>query len=98
MATSIILVGRCPVFFFSSRRRHTRCLSDWSSDVCSSDLHVGHQWDHDLRFNYDAFTFDLDGGLEDHARLHLGDLGINDAQAAAAMTKHRVELDRKSVV
>src|SRR5262245_63802481 len=28
----------CCVFFFSSRRRHTRCLSDWSSDVCSSDL------------------------------------------------------------
>src|SRR5205814_4648283 len=27
-------------FFFSSRRRHTRCLSDWSSDVCSSDLHI----------------------------------------------------------
>src|ERR1035441_9314634 len=26
------------VAFFSSRRRHTRCLSDWSSDVCSSDL------------------------------------------------------------
>src|ERR1035438_9037164 len=25
-------------FFFSSRRRPTRCLSDWSSDVCSSDL------------------------------------------------------------
>src|ERR1039458_7958759 len=24
--------------FFSSRRRHPRCLSDWSSDVCSSDL------------------------------------------------------------
>src|SRR5262245_5982091 len=23
--------------FFSSRRRHTSCLSDWSSDVCSSD-------------------------------------------------------------
>src|SRR5205814_5482929 len=28
-------------FFFSSRRRHTRCLSDWSSDVCSSDLVTG---------------------------------------------------------
>src|SRR5262245_66354553 len=28
-------------FFFSSRRRHTRCLSDWSSDVCSSDLRTG---------------------------------------------------------
>src|SRR3989449_7123291 len=26
-------------FFFSSRRRHTRCSRDWSSDVCSSDLY-----------------------------------------------------------
>src|SRR2546430_17655787 len=28
------------VFFFSSRRRHTRFDCDWSSDVCSSDLHT----------------------------------------------------------
>src|SRR5256712_2086488 len=28
-------------FFFSSRRRHTRSDRDWSSDVCSSDLHLG---------------------------------------------------------
>src|SRR5687768_18124335 len=28
----------CFCFFFSSRRRHTRCSRDWSSDVCSSDL------------------------------------------------------------
>src|SRR6266699_2186524 len=28
-------------FFFSSRRRHTRCGRDWSSDVCSSDLDEG---------------------------------------------------------
>src|SRR6266852_8493965 len=27
-------------FFFSSRRRHTRCYRDWSSDVCSSDLEM----------------------------------------------------------
>src|SRR5437762_13551321 len=27
-------------FFFSSRRRHTRYIGDWSSDVCSSDLHI----------------------------------------------------------
>src|SRR5699024_11956220 len=26
------------MFFFSSRRRHTRSKRDWSSDVCSSDL------------------------------------------------------------
>src|SRR5262245_65745302 len=33
----------CFFFFFSSRRRHTRCLSDWSSDVCSSDLQGGYK-------------------------------------------------------
>src|SRR2546430_5144162 len=31
-------VRRFDVFFFSSRRRHTRFDCDWSSDVCSSDL------------------------------------------------------------
>src|SRR5207237_4898076 len=31
-------VSRFCLFFFSSRRRHTRFKCDWSSDVCSSDL------------------------------------------------------------
>src|SRR5256885_5343561 len=31
------------MFFFSSRRRHTRLQGDWSSDVCSSDLVNGRQ-------------------------------------------------------
>src|SRR5205814_4107231 len=35
---STLINNKCTSFFFSSRRRHTRCLSDWSSDVCSSDL------------------------------------------------------------
>src|SRR2546429_1388488 len=34
----IELLINCLFFFFSSRRRHTRCSRDWSSDVCSSDL------------------------------------------------------------
>src|SRR5438270_8326851 len=34
-----VTVTSC-VFVFSSRRRHTRFDCDWSSDVCSSDLHV----------------------------------------------------------
>src|SRR5436305_14972049 len=34
----ILVVGLYVFFFFSSRRRHTRCGRDWSSDVCSSDL------------------------------------------------------------
>src|SRR5437868_7338497 len=39
--TGMTTVGQAgsPIFFFSSRRRHTRSKRDWSSDVCSSDLH-----------------------------------------------------------
>src|SRR5437764_8413318 len=33
-------IARGP-FFFSSRRRHTSYIGDWSSDVCSSDLAAG---------------------------------------------------------
>src|SRR5690349_22185925 len=36
-----MMIFRLFLFFFSSRRRHTRSLRDWSSDVCSSDLLVG---------------------------------------------------------
>src|SRR5438094_4904414 len=40
-ATKVIMLHDS--FFFSSRRRHTRSYGDWSSDVCSSDLHLdGH--------------------------------------------------------
>src|SRR5699024_11985893 len=41
---SQLSLGNCDMqsdsrmFFFSSRRRHTRSKRDWSSDVCSSDL------------------------------------------------------------
>src|SRR5207245_4533331 len=37
LATAAVVLS----FFFSSRRRHTRCHRDWSSDVCSSDLASG---------------------------------------------------------
>src|SRR5699024_11461801 len=33
-----VCVSDAVLFFFSSRRRHTRSKRDWSSDVCSSDL------------------------------------------------------------
>src|SRR5436189_820819 len=33
-----LIVHEKSCFFFSSRRRHTRYIGDWSSDVCSSDL------------------------------------------------------------
>src|SRR5437763_1148093 len=34
----------CYFYIFSSRRRHTRYIGDWSSDVCSSDLKVRGWW------------------------------------------------------
>src|SRR3712207_8418267 len=55
-------------FFFSSRRRHTRYWRDWSSDVCSSDLHsLGNNFgcgavagETGLLLNDFAWWFDLD--------------------------------------
>src|SRR5260221_5288190 len=42
LCARVSIVQHCSIinsfFFFSSRRRHTRSLCDWSSDVCSSDL------------------------------------------------------------
>src|SRR2546429_4550453 len=46
-------------FFFSSRRRHTRCSRDWSSDVCSSDLRKV------LEFEELARAFGYSLGVED---------------------------------
>src|SRR5256885_9353342 len=42
---SVIAGSESPgyAFFFSSRRRHTRLQGDWSSDVCSSDLHFAYR-------------------------------------------------------
>src|SRR5262249_57020481 len=40
MTSHIIVI----IFFFSSRRRHTILVSDWSSDVCSSDLSWVYSW------------------------------------------------------
>jgi hypothetical protein len=35
--------------------------------------------------------FRFDRGFEDGARLHLGDLGVGDGEAAAAEAEHRIE-------
>src|SRR5256885_11055912 len=61
------------IFFFTSRRRHTRLQGDWSSDVCSSDLHVHGEGRAarsamtdspimTLRKEYDAIARQLEGG------------------------------------
>src|SRR5438105_12037551 len=48
------------VFFFSSRRRHTRSTRDWSSDVCSSDLEVSE----DLVTRFGLFGRNVAGAIE----------------------------------
>src|SRR2546429_1846548 len=72
------------VFFFSSRRRHTRCSRDWSSDVCSSDLSV---IEREIGGGLFVEHADADGGcrhIEPGARVHRA---IDDGADAAVQRK-----------
>src|SRR5438034_9597438 len=68
-------------FFFSSRRRHTRSLCDWSSDVCSSDLSRAD----DVLFGYDPLFL---GGWE-RDRAGFSDTVIPRADAKLALRSLR---------
>src|SRR5438034_11815349 len=61
----------CFLFFFSSRRRHTRSLCDWSSDVCSSDLSLLQRAE-SLQHRVRLFSTDVDANIrvQQEARLH----------------------------
>src|SRR5690606_40144113 len=48
-----------PLFFFSSRRRHTRFSRDWSSDVCSSDLIITMRMPGMTMFRMPIFTWNI---------------------------------------
>src|ERR1035438_10812432 len=80
-------------FFFSSRRRHTRCLSDWSSDVCSSDLinHIHYILDMLMPANVDLMK------LKRPDRLKLmASLDVNSKQgkkAVAFLKQHNTVID-----
>ena len=52
-------VGWGVVFFFSSRRRHTRYIGDWSSDVCSSDLRPAYASPSETRLEVGHLSLDL---------------------------------------
>src|SRR5205814_6355428 len=60
---------------FSSRRRHTRCLSDWSSDVCSSDLGLATSILIRRRFGLASGSYDILLGLTNTILFYSG-LGI----------------------
>src|SRR2546422_644864 len=65
------------VFFFSSRRRHTRCSRDWSSDVCSSDLVSGKNW---LGIHPDRLYVTVHHTDDEARRLWTSITGIPDAR------------------
>src|SRR5207245_6690066 len=72
-------------FFFSSRRRHTRCYRDWSSDVCSSDLLA-------TSFSRRRFTTALFSGFGFLALLlaATGIYGVMSSQVAQRSEERRV--------
>src|SRR5204863_6088059 len=80
---------RCVLFFFSSRRRHTRSLRDWSSDVCSSDLDNERRlWIH---IHMKRTNLVIDGDLlEETLRLS------GERTYSRAVEKAMQDLDRKS--
>src|SRR5438034_6635180 len=79
-------------FFFSSRRRHTRSLCDWSSDVCSSDLPIErsdsrHAWHlYILRLNLECLQFDRAKFIEE---LRLRGIGT-DRKSTRLNSSHTV--------
>src|SRR5437879_13803768 len=82
-------------FFFSSRRRHTRYIGDWSSDVCSSDLDHYHL---SLRIG-DAWwvapdVARLDQWKHEEAQLYVEELGTRAGPAGEA--PRIVEIGRAS--
>src|SRR5699024_11476757 len=66
------------LFFFSSRRRHTRSKRDWSSDVCSSDLDLGRGGEVGCprREGGDGLTLGLLGEELHHQLLHGVELAV----------------------
>src|SRR2546426_9168397 len=97
----------CFLFFFSSRRRHTRLQGDWSSDVCSSDLaDVGiqaapvlsaHGQAHDKRLPLRFLPVDLDATLGlGREEEQIGAVRAVDRDAAPLGDVANHQVDRKS--
>src|SRR5690606_39728384 len=78
------------LFFFSSRRRHTRFSRDWSSDVCSSDLHRLDILDIPIALITAKY-------LEHLERMREIDLDIAGEFLVMAATLAHLKRDRKSV-
>src|SRR5256885_6706203 len=83
------------VFFFSSRRRHTRLQGDWSSDVCSSDLPDVKLTGERQQLGISPFYYESESSVGYFRHTFANDI-TNAFAAYRADTFH--QLDRKSVV
>src|SRR5438445_6367609 len=83
------------LFFFSSRRRHTRYWRDWSSDVCSSDLTALRVTEAEALVTGRPLTDDL---IEQAAQRAIEtSRPISDQRASAEYRREMVGADRESV-
>src|SRR5207253_8169614 len=76
------------IFFFSSRRRHTRWPRDWSSDVCSSDLKA---WTNKIPLEAFGYTVDEFRQLR-HRSIYVRDAirnGLGLDESGSWQTKRR---------
>src|SRR5262245_62498415 len=105
MRTEALYLNSTLVFFFSSRRRHTRCLSDWSSDVCSSDLfrkrngHIAACSNSALELATGEWValLDQDDLLAEHALAVVAATIVEDPKAGLIYSdEDKIDQDRKS--
>src|SRR5205809_6465166 len=83
-----------PQLFFSSRRRHTRCSRDWSSDVCSSDLVRVAEAGGELRFAAKSLHHTLvsgERGMQDLDRHVTLEREVARAKIGRASCRERVQ-------
>src|SRR3712207_8533591 len=86
------------IFFFSSRRRHTRYWRDWSSDVCSSDLGetLGVLYVSSLNRGKITETKQLAERVAKHIGLALANLSLRDTLNNQRSEERRVGKERRS--
>src|SRR5690349_23094285 len=94
-------------FFFSSRRRHTRSLRDWSSDVCSSDLHqpdlgraaaklagASGEW----HIEKGAICWFVDGRIRDRKSTRLNSSHVEISYAVFCLKKKKKNIKTQTIV
>src|SRR3546814_13425820 len=82
------------IFFFKQKTAYERRISDWSSDVCSSDLYLAGGIE-----EHDADTRPIGARIAGMRRRHCVRCGAGSAETgASAMPLPSSEADRKSVV